>query len=72
MYGPVQWTPQGPVLASQVSGAPQAQAPMQPLAKEQEIQYLEEELRALEKDRRMIEEEMKAIRERLEELKKQA
>ena len=79
MYGPVQWTPQGPVLASQ---APTTQTqptqtqwsfqlPSQP-SKDQEIQWLREELKALEEDKKAIEQRMKEIEERLKELEKQS
>ena len=77
MYGPVQWTPQGPVLASQVATM-QPKAPTQPFSiefkpqmrKEQEIQFLEQELKAIEAEKRILEQELSSIRKRLKELKK--
>ena len=63
MYGPVQWTPQGPVLASQ--------APVQQqMTKEQEIRYLEQELKAIEEEKKMLEQASESIKKRIEELKK--
>jgi molecular chaperone GrpE (heat shock protein) len=67
MYGPVEWTPQGPVLASQSVSTLQSQPQM---TKEQEIQYLEQEIKALEEEKKTLEQEMETIRKRLEELKK--
>ena len=76
IYGPVQWTPRGPVLASQAPVQPAV--PTQPLpiqfqpgmTKEQEIQYLEEEIKAIEDEKRMLEQELESIRKRLKELRK--
>jgi len=85
MYGPVQWTPQGPVLASQIQSqniqqAPVTQASVTPqipfqqvpfkLTKEQEIDMLKQELSALEQEKKAIEDEMKYIKQRLDELSK--
>jgi hypothetical protein len=73
-YGPVAWTPQGPVLASQTSTQQIPIAPIQfqpQMTKEQEIRYLEQELKALEEEKKALEEELESIRNRLNELKKQ-
>lgn len=68
MYGPVQCTPQGPVLTSQVS---QQTQPIQlQMSKEEEINYLEQELKALEEERNLIEQEIDSIKKRLEELER--
>jgi hypothetical protein len=78
MYGPVQWTPQGPVIASQTAAQPSAQqisvAPMQfqpQMTKEQEIQYLEQELQALEEEKKALEQDLESIKKRINELKSQ-
>ena len=55
MYGPVTWTPQGPVLAQQIQ-----QHITQPTV-QNEIEYLKEQ-------KRMLEEELKAIEKRIKEL----
>jgi len=71
MYGPVEWTPQGPVLASQTT---QPVTPMQfqpQMTKEQEIQYLEQELKALEEEKKALEDELESIKKRINELKSQ-
>jgi len=76
MYGPVEWTSQGPVLASQTTQPSAQQIPVTPMqfqpqmTKEQEIQYLEQEIKALEEEKKALEEELESIRKRLEELKK--
>ena len=76
IYGPVQWTPQGPVLASQSAdrsttpNKPILPAQFQPqMTREQEIQYLEQELKAMEEERKMLEQAVEMIRKRLKRLK---
>jgi hypothetical protein len=76
-YGPVQWTPQGPVLASQTNQPSTQQIPVAPMqfqpqmTKEQEIQYLEQELKALEEEKKALEEDLESIKKRINELKSQ-
>ena len=72
IYGPVTWTPQGPMLASQTTSTTRylPTFPQAPLTKEEEIRYLEEELKALEEEKKMIERELEALRKRLGEIKK--
>jgi predicted nucleic acid-binding Zn-ribbon protein len=74
MYGPVEWTLHGPVLASQTTAQQIPVAPMsfQPqMTKEQEIQYLEQELKALEEEKKALEQDLESIRKRINELKSQ-
>jgi hypothetical protein len=78
MYGPVEWTPQGPVLASQSTAQSATQqiplTPMQfqpQMTKEQEIQFLEQEIKALEEERKALDQDLESIRNRLNELRKQ-
>ena len=78
MYGPVEWTPQGPVLASQTAAQPSAQptsvTPIQfqpQMTKEQEIQFLEQELKALEDERKVLNQDLESIKKRINELKAQ-
>ena len=60
MYGPITWTPQGPMLA-------QSQQPStQP---SNELQNLEQEMKALEQEKQLIEKELEEIKKRIEELK---
>ena len=79
MYGPVRWTPQGPVLVSQTqSSTPSTTQPLQPiqpipqipveLSKQEEINYLKEELRAMEEEKRILEQEIQSIKKRIKEL----
>jgi hypothetical protein len=65
-YGPITWTSQGPVSASQLSTQTQPQ-----ITKEQEIQYLEEEIKALEEEKKALEQELESLRKRINELKEQ-
>lgn len=74
MYGPVEWTPQGPVLVSQTTAQQIPVTPMQfqpQMTKEQEIQYLEQELKALEEEKKALEDELESIKKRINELKSQ-
>ncbi|MHA1742739.1 MAG: hypothetical protein ACTSV6_00645 [Candidatus Heimdallarchaeota archaeon] len=78
MYGPVEWTPQGPVLSQQTSAPTQFQpTQFQPqmtqpqMTREQEIQALEQEIKNLEEERKALEQELESLRNRIEELKKQ-
>jgi hypothetical protein len=78
MYGPVEWTSQGPVLASQTTAQPSAQqipaTPIQfqpQMTKEQEIQFLEQEIKAMEGERKALDQDLESIRNRLNELRKQ-
>ncbi|MGC8940458.1 MAG: hypothetical protein ACP5JY_00240 [Candidatus Nanoarchaeia archaeon] len=76
IYGPVSWTPQEPVLASQTATQPSVQTPVTPIqfqpqmTKEQEIQFLEQEIKALEEDKKALEEDKKALEEEIESIKK--
>jgi len=76
-YGPIEWTPQGPVLASQTTQPSAQQIPVAPMqfqpqmTKEQEIQYLEQELKALEEEKKLLEQNLESIKKRINELKSQ-
>lgn len=75
-YGPIEWTPQGPVLASQTATQPSVQPmPVTPIqfqpqmTKEQEIQFLEQEIKALEEERKALNQDLESIKKRINELK---
>ncbi|RLI97974.1 MAG: hypothetical protein DRP00_03030 [Candidatus Aenigmatarchaeota archaeon] len=65
MYGPIQWTPSGPVLAQQARPTTPA-TPTFPAANE--IEALKQQKQALEQELKAIEEELKYIEERLKQL----
>ncbi|HDH45074.1 MAG TPA: hypothetical protein ENG66_06775 [Thermococcus sp.] len=67
IYGPVQWTPQGPVLASQL---PQTQYGYYPYQAQMPMPQLQpiNEIEALRQQKQMLEMELKDIEARIKEL----
>jgi len=75
MYGPIEWTPEGPRLVTsttQSTSAPQSITTLQPptFSREEELNYLKEEVRMLEEERKALEREIEELRKRIEELEK--
>lgn len=62
MYGPVEWTLQGPQLLQ----------PSSTSATTQEAEYLRQELRMLEEEKEALEREIQELRRRIEELEKKS
>lgn len=73
VYGPVQWTPSGPILAQQAQARPVTSAISSiPSIPTNEIEILKQQKQALEQELMAIEEELKYIEERLKQLGEKA
>ncbi len=70
IYGPVRWTPQGPVLESQLEEGKEAGLGEAPATTFQVTPSAKDELEALKEERRMLEEELKFIERKIKELER--